>query len=139
MAEAAKKEIGVFAIGIAFSDTLYSVQQAAIKRGVYIRHIVQQLQPDNYHIIAKWKRLGVNIRHFNEDRGFHLTLIDKTTAMVTFSDPGNTEDRFSVITHQPFAVKMFQAQFESIWQAAREVDTLSEKVKVNYYDISNTD
>lgn len=122
LAGRAKREINVFAIGIAFSDQLYQVQQEAIKRGVYIRHVVQQVKPGNYYIVAKWQRLGVNLRHFQEDRGFHLTVVDQSTAMITFSDPQDTEDRFSLVTHQPFAVKLFQAQFESIWQQAQKVD-----------------
>lgn len=122
LANSAQKSIEVFAIGIAFSKALFTVQKAAIERGVYIRHAVQQRNPRNYHIIHKWQQLGVKVRYFHETRGFHITLIDKSIAMITFSDSGNTEDRFSVITQHPLAVKMFQQQFESIWQHAQKID-----------------
>jgi sugar-specific transcriptional regulator TrmB len=128
LASAAQHEIAVFAIGIAYSSELLEVQTAAIKRGVYIRHVVQQVQPENYHIISKWQRIGVKMRYFKEDRGFHLTLVDQSTAMVTFSNPEDTEDRFTVVISQKFAVRLFQAQFESIWQNAHGIDKYNHKV-----------
>ncbi|MFO0970832.1 MAG: helix-turn-helix domain-containing protein [Candidatus Saccharimonadales bacterium] len=122
LAHQAQKTIDVFAIGIAFSDDLHHVQREAIARGVYIRHVVQELQPANYHIVSKWQRLGVSVRHYREERGFHITIIDGLAAMITFSDPANTVDRLSLVLNQAFAVRLFQAQFESIWQQAKVVD-----------------
>lgn len=122
LARSARHEVAVFAIGIAYSKELLQVQKQTLQRGVYIRHVVQQLRPSNYAVVAKWERLGVAMRYFKEEKGFHLTLVDKEVAMVTFSDPANTEDRFTIVTRQPFAVRLFQAQFEAIWQQAQPID-----------------
>lgn len=120
LASEAKSEIAVFAVGIAYSAKLHSVQQAAIERGVHIRHVVQRISASNYHILHKWKSIGVNIRQLPEEQGFHLTVIDRTTALVTFSDPNNTEDRLTLQTNHPAAVTMFQTQFEDIWARSQE-------------------
>jgi sugar-specific transcriptional regulator TrmB len=115
-AKTAEHEISVYAIGIAYSPELYEVQRDAIKRGVYIRHVVQRVQPSNYHIINKWQRLGVNLKHLKEEQGYHIVVIDRQIALITFSDKENTEDRLTLVTKNPVAVRLFQAQFESLWQ-----------------------
>lgn len=117
----AKHEIGVYAIGIAYSKGLHLTQKTAIERGVYIRHVVQRVRPSNYHIIHKWQRLGVKMRSRKEEQGYHIVVIDREVALVTFSDKYNTEDRLTIVTKNPTAVRLFQAQFESIWGMANEI------------------
>jgi len=121
LADKASREVCVYAIGIAYSKELYETQKSAIKRGVYIKHVVQRLQPKNYHIISKWQRLGVNVRHLSDKQGYHVVVIDREVALVTFSDPENTEDRVAIVTRSPSAVRLFQLQFDSIWQQASEI------------------
>ncbi len=120
-AQGARHEIAVYAIGIAYSKELYKTQSDAIKRGVYIRHVVQRVQPSNYHVVHKWQRLGVKLRHLKEEQGYHVVVIDREIALVTFSDKENTENRLTIVTKNPTAVRLFQTQFESIWQQAVEL------------------
>lgn len=120
-AKEARHEICVYAIGIAYSKELHETQADAVRRGVYIRHVVQRLWPSNYHVVRKWQRLGVNIRHLKQEQGYHVVVIDREIALVTFSDKENTEDRLTVITRNPTAVRLFQAQFESIWSESSKV------------------
>ncbi len=125
-AKRSEKEISVFAIGIAYSKSLHQAQEEAIKRGVYIRHVVQKLQPANYHIIHKWQRLGISVRHNPQKQGYHISIIDNMVALITFSDPENTEDRLTIISKNPTAVKLFQLQFEAIWQSAQKIEKRAE-------------
>jgi len=121
LAKSAQEEILVYSIGIAYSESLFKTQKDAIKRGVSIRHIVQRLKSDNYHIINKWVHLGVRVRHSADAGGFHLMLFDRKQVLVTFSDPKDTDNRISILTDQSTAVKLFLAQFQTIWGQSKEV------------------
>lgn len=123
MAPRAQKTIDAYTIGIAHSDMLVAVQRAAIKRGVYIRHVIQQLQPSNYHVAHGWQRMGVNLRLNKAERGFHIMIFDSTKTIVTFSDPTDTESRLSIVTDSQAVANMFGAHFNAIWQAAKVIRT----------------
>ncbi|MEK9196191.1 MAG: helix-turn-helix domain-containing protein, partial [Patescibacteria group bacterium] len=58
IAKLANKSIDLYAIGIAYSKDLHQIQDEVLRRGVKIRHVVQQYQPTNFHVINKWKKLG---------------------------------------------------------------------------------
>lgn len=122
LAPLAKHTIDAYTIGIAYSDDLVAVQRSAIKRGVRIRHVIQQLKPSNYHVAHTWQRLGVHLRLSKAERGFHLMIFDDNGAIITFSDPNNTDDRVSIITQNTSVVKIFSAYFNQIWSSARAVD-----------------
>jgi sugar-specific transcriptional regulator TrmB len=121
LAAQARREICIYAIGIAYSEELLEAQQAAIKRGVRIRHVLQQIKPSNFHVAHSWQRLGVQVRYEPAERGFHLMLFDDQRALITFSDPKNTDDRLSILTDNVTAVRLFQAYFQDIWHQARKV------------------
>lgn len=130
LAQRAKTEICVFAIGIAYSEELRAVQKNAIKQGVRIRHIVQKLQPSNYSIIHKWQGLGVGVRYFEQKHGYHLTIIDQNIALVTFSSPEDTEDRLSIEVSHSSAVQLFQSQFEILWVSSKDIKEYGENKNV---------
>lgn len=121
-ANKAQKQICIYAIGIAYSKALAKTQTNAIKRGIYIRHVVQEVKPQNYHAIDKWVKAGVDLRILKKERGYHLTIIDDICAIVTFSDSQDTEKRISMQTNNPAIICIFQTQFEEIWQAAKEIN-----------------
>jgi sugar-specific transcriptional regulator TrmB len=121
-AEQAQQEIAVYAIGIAYSKALHHTQAAARKRGVRVRHIVQQLRPENYHIVHKWQRLGVRLRLLKTAQGFHLTLIDNRLALITFSEASDTEERLTIATTNPSAVAVMVTVFEQMWREAHDID-----------------
>jgi sugar-specific transcriptional regulator TrmB len=121
-ARQARKQICIYAIGIAYSDELAKVQAGAIKRGVNIRHATQEIKPGNYYVIDRWLKLGIKVRTLKRPRGYHLVLIDGNCAIVTFSDPNNTDHRVSLVTTQPHVAAIFQAQFEAIWRRAKPVE-----------------
>ena len=121
LAANATQQICIYAIGIAYSEDLARTQTNAVARGVAIRHVVQEVKPSNYYVIDRWLRLGVQLRTLKRPRGYHLTIIDGTSAIVTFSNPSNTEERVSLLTHNPNIISLFQAQFESVWRHAKAV------------------
>ena len=118
LASKAQNNIVIFSAGIAYSKELFAVQKDALSRAVSVRHIVQHVDSSNFHIIHKWKEIGINVRRLNIDQGFHLTIIDRSIALLTFSNPNDTEDRISVVTKQETAVALFSAQFEQLWSQA---------------------
>jgi sugar-specific transcriptional regulator TrmB len=120
-ARKAESQVSIYAIGIAYSEELAKTQAIAVKRGVNIRHVVQQVKPSNFYIIDRWQKLGIQIRQLKRSRGYHLTIIDHSYAIVTFSDPKNTDQRVSLMTSEPHIIAIFQAQFESIWRHAKPV------------------
>lgn len=122
LAEQSKHEICIYAIGIAFSKELVSSQESALARGVRIRHVLQQVKPSNFHVAYKWQRLGVRLRHAPSERGFHMMLFDGKTALISFSNPNNTDDRLSLLTNNPAALRLFEADFRHIWANARKID-----------------
>ncbi len=111
IAKLAGKSIDLYAIGIAYSKNLHHAQEEAMNKGVKIRHVVQQYQPNNFHVINKWKNLGVDIRYLKTPRGFHFTQIDKAITLITFSDPSDTENRLSILTDNPSVCKLFADSF----------------------------
>lgn len=117
-ASKAIKSIDVFAIGIAYNHELRTTQEEALKRGVRIRHVVQKVRPQNFHVIHAWVTLGVQMRYLPEDQGYHLIVIDDSTVLITFSDPENTEERLTIISKHPTALKLFINQFALIWQSS---------------------
>jgi sugar-specific transcriptional regulator TrmB len=121
LAKKAEHQVLVYSIGIAFSDSLYAVQQDAIQRGVSIKHIVQQLRPVNYHVVTKWQRLGVHVRHNPSERGFHFMLFDGKLALISFSDPHDTENRLSIQTDNRTAILLFESQFNELWASSRQL------------------
>jgi sugar-specific transcriptional regulator TrmB len=121
LAGQSRQEICIYAIGIAYSKELERSQQLALKRGVRIRHILQQIKPSNFHVTHKWQRLGVQLRYAQSERGFHFMLFDAEVALISFSDPENTDDRLSIVTNNPAAVRLFETDFQHIWSNAREV------------------
>lgn len=120
-ADKARKQICIYAIGIAYSKRLEKAQTLAIRRGVYVRHVMQELKPSNYHVLAKWQRLGIKLKQLSRSRGYHLVTIDDTCAIVTFSNPNDTEERLSMVTTNPAIVELFQHQFEDIWSSAKKI------------------
>lgn len=122
MANDAEKEITIYAIGIAYTDKLHDTQRAALKRGLKIRHVVQQHKPANYHVIHKWLKLGVGLRFLKADRGFHFTQTDRKVTLITFSNPANTDERLSILTKNPLVAELFSDMFEKIWLDAKELE-----------------
>jgi sugar-specific transcriptional regulator TrmB len=122
LADKAKHEIWIYAIGIAYSEDLEAVQRRAVKRGVSIHHVVQQVQVSNYHVVHKWQRLGVRLKHLPSERGYHVSIFDDSTVMMTFSDPLDTDNRISLISTTPQIVQLFRSQFRSIWNEALEIE-----------------
>lgn len=118
-AERARAEILVFSIGIAYSDRLHATQQLARERGVEIKHVVQLIMPDNYHIVTKWQRLGVKVRHHPAPLGFHLMVFDGRTVIVSFSNPDDTEERTSLILNNPGAAAAMRDYFYGLWAESR--------------------
>lgn len=122
LAAEARHTIAIYAIGIAYSDKLAGVQRAAIKRGVRIQHVVQQIKPSNFHVVHAWQHIGVQIRLAPSERGFHVMVFDSSLALISFSNPRDTDDRLSILTSNPAACKLFGAYFDALWQEAREVE-----------------
>lgn len=122
LASLAETDIVIFSAGIAYSKKLYQVQKSAVDRGVLVKHIVQSVDSSNYHIIHKWKHLGVEIRRLDVKQGFHLTVIDHKTALITFSNTNDTEDRVTIVTGHSTAVELFHSQFEQMWSQAKLFD-----------------
>lgn len=120
-ARQAKKQICLYAIGIAYSKELAATQKAVVKRGVLIRHVVQEVKAANYYVISRWLKLGIELRTLKRPRGYHLTIIDDSCAIVTFSNPRNTDQRMSLLTTNPDIIAILQTQFEPIWRAARVI------------------
>ncbi len=121
-AVAAKHEICLYSIGIAFSNSLESTQKAAIKRGVSVKHVIQQRSLSNQHVIAKWQRIGVRLRYLKQSRGFHFFVIDRRVVCITFSDPVDTDNRLSIRTDNSAVVQLFIKYFQDIWSQARTLD-----------------
>jgi sugar-specific transcriptional regulator TrmB len=121
MAARSRHEICIYAIGIAYSKELERSQRAAVERDVRVRHVLQQIRPSNFHVAHKWQKLGVRVRYAPSERGFHFMLFDKDVALVSFSDPNDTDDRLSILTNNPAAVRLFEADFEHIWSTAQKV------------------
>ncbi len=122
LASLAEVDIVIFSAGIAYSKKLYQVQKSAVDRGVVVKHIVQSVDSSNYHIIHKWKHLGVEIRRLDVRQGFHLTVIDRKAALITFSNADDTEDRVTIVTEHNIAVELFHLQFEQMWNQAKLFD-----------------
>lgn len=118
-ADKAHSEILVYAIGIAYTEELHAVQAAARARGVEVRHIVQKYVAANYHVIAKWQRLGVKLRHQPANAGFHLMVFDARTVIVSLSDPNDTEQRVSVVLQSRPAAAAMRDYFYGLWASAR--------------------
>ncbi len=119
LAARAEKQVSIYSIGIAYSKQLFNSQADLVKRGVTVRHIIQELQPQNFYIINKWQKLGINLRFYKHQRGYHLTIIDDQVAIVTFSNPDDTEQRFSMVTANHSNVEIFQIQFDDLWAQAK--------------------
>jgi sugar-specific transcriptional regulator TrmB len=117
-----KKNMDAHSIGIAYSDEMYREHVLAHKRGVKMRYAFQQYKPENFPILRKWKHVGIELRHFKSDRGFHLMIFDNDKVLMSFSNPDNTEDRLSIFTDNETATKIFGFYFESIWVSARSVN-----------------
>lgn len=118
----AHQTIHEYTIGIAYSENFVNILRSAAKRGVRLRMVAQQLKPSNYHALHKWRKLGVDVRLSPAERGFHLMLFDGKIAIITFSNPANTEERLSIVTDNTAVIKQFESYFETIWRNAREVD-----------------
>lgn len=118
-ANKAQSEILVYAIGIAYDEQLQAVQSEARARGVEIRHIIQQYTASNYHIIDKWQRLGIKLRHHSAPAGFHLMVFDARTVIISLSDPNNTEQRVSMVLQGRAAALAMRDYFYGLWASAR--------------------
>lgn len=129
LADQSQKEICIYAIGIAYSAELLQTQRAAMRHGVMIRHIMQQLKPSNYHVVDKWLRIGIRLRYAPAERGFHVMIFDSQTVIITFSDKQNTDDRLSIVTSNAAAVRLFEANFRDIWSQSSDVAALLAEAK----------
>jgi sugar-specific transcriptional regulator TrmB len=118
-AQKARHEILVFAIGIAYDPLLDSAQRQVRQKGVEVRHIVQKYTKDNYHIVQKWQRIGVKMRHYPSLRGFHLMVFDAKTVIISFSNPDDTESRTSLVVQTPAAANAMRDYFYNIWAKAK--------------------
>lgn len=119
--EAAKAETEILAytIGIAYNPHLHQVQEDARRRNVEVRHIVQQYTPENYHIVRKWRRLGVKMRHDPAPLGFHLMVFDVRTVIMSLSNHGDAEQRTTMVLQNPAAAVAMRDYFYGVWARAR--------------------
>lgn len=124
-AEKAARSIHIYSIGIAYSKDLERAQAAVRKRGVVVRHVIQQKKLSNQHVIAHWQRLGIKLRYLPKERGFHFYLIDQSLVCITFSDPSDTESRLSIVTDNRAAIDLFSRQFQELWVASTTLDDTS--------------
>ncbi len=114
-AQQAQHEILVFAIGIAYSDHLDTVQREVRHKNVEVRHIVQKYTKDNYYILQKWLRIGVKLRHYPTPLGFHLMVFDGRKVIISFSNPVDTDTRTSLIVQAPAAASAMREYFFNMW------------------------
>lgn len=117
----ATTEILAYTIGIAYDAQLQVIQEEVRARGVEVRHVVQRYTKDNYHIVRKWLRIGVKMRHNPAPAGFHLLIFDGRTALLTLSDPQDTEQRTTMVLRNPAAVQAMRGYFYAIWAGSRLV------------------
>ncbi len=120
-AQLAQIEILAFTIGIAYNDALEQVQRDARARGVDVRHVVQKIDSQNYYIVERWRRLGVKLRYYPTQSGFHLMVFDGRTVIMTLSSPDDTEDRTSLIITSPAAAAALRDYFYDIWSKSKLV------------------
>lgn len=118
---AAKEEVNIYSIGIAYSKKLEKSQRQLTQNGVRIRHIIQKHRPSNYHVVHKWLRAGVKLRYLKKTHGFHFFTVDKKWVCITFSDSEDTENRLSILTDNQPATELFRTQFEQLWASARNI------------------
>jgi len=130
-ADNAKRSIKLYTIGIAYSKEIVRAQEAAVMRGVHIQHVVQERRAANYFVLNTWKKLGIEVRIRQQERGFHLMLFDDDLAVVSYSNPDNTDDRVSIVVRHASATRMFGLLFEQVWAESQPMkwidsDTLAQ-------------
>lgn len=121
-----KFSVDAHSIGIAFSDDMYRANKLAVKRGVSFRYAFQQYKQENFPILVKWKEIGMELRHYKTEKGFHMMIFDQKKLIISFSDPLDTNNRLSIMTDNNVAVQLFSSYFENVWHSARIV-SLSDK------------
>ena len=118
-----KDSVNLIVIGLSLgipSETLYQ-EVAAVRRGVVIRELVQEVTPKNREMLLRWIKNGIDVKQ-TRPLGFHLILIDDVISYVGIFD---TRDRVkrTAVRFQSKAINLeLQSVFQKYWRNAKTID-----------------
>ncbi len=120
LAEVAQKEILVVSVGEEVPENIWSSTQNAIGRGVETKFIFHKNDRDNTLLIKRWRAMGVPVRHLPQT-GYHLNIFDHSAAILSASNPEQTEERMGVVIYNEAIIEALRSLFFGHWAIAQPV------------------
>ncbi|KKU93243.1 hypothetical protein A3H89_03720 [Candidatus Amesbacteria bacterium RIFCSPLOWO2_02_FULL_48_11] len=120
MINQAKKEVLIISIGEPVPDEIKLANRDAINRKVNIKFIVHKSDQENRLLLESWIKMGLDIRHY-PGSGYHLSITDGKTCLISASNPKNPAERISMYTNSEGLSNAMRNYFYSLWEKALPV------------------
>jgi len=109
----AKREILIISIGEEVPEKVLLANRDTLERGVIIRFIAHKLDQSNKHLLIRWKRMGLKVRHI-PGQGFHLVIFDKNQSLLSTSNPKNPKERATIRISSPALSEALGEYFNNV-------------------------
>lgn len=118
----AQKEAHFIVLGlpVGVSPELMLEQNNAVRRGVPVKIIVQEVGEENNETISSWQKQGLSVRQ-GKAIGFHLLLIDDTISYLMYYDQKDKTKRYAVRILHPAINRELQTIFAEHWKKSRPI------------------
>lgn len=116
----ASKTIDHIVSGLELPAEIMLAYSKALKRGVRIRFLVQNLSELNLEILTNWQKMGLEVRYFPllEAR---IIIFDSNVVYLTSYNPENKEEAVGIrFAYQPIA-KQMKDLFEKKWEVSKPI------------------
>lgn len=118
--EKAKENINIIVSGHELPPDTILVFKRAVERGVGIRKLVQNREPENMAMFRNWKKAGVNVKYFPYMEA-RIMIIDSKIVYITSYNPKLNEEAVGVRFAYPPIAKLMNEVFEKRWIKAEEI------------------
>jgi len=119
----AKKQVNLVVIGLPIGippETLYE-EVSALKRGVIIRELVQEVNPENKEMLLRWIKNGIVVRQIKQPIDIHLILIDEYISYLGVFDIDDKTRRILIRFKNKPINQQLQILFEKHWRRAKRI------------------
>lgn len=101
-------------------------QDAAIKRGVKVKHIATLMTHQGLKWMKEDIKRGVKVKYYPVQE-LRITVRDGIDSFQTLVNPGKSKDRITMIIESQELTKALELYFDSIWRKAKKIGDIKQK------------
>lgn len=106
--------------------SMMRAQDAAMKRGVTIKHIATKLTKQGIVWMKRDIKRGIDVRYYPVEE-LRITVRDGIDSFQTMLNPRNPKDRVTIFIESSELTKALEHYFDKLWKKAKKIEDIKQK------------